>query len=763
MAADQQQQQQGQSQYNQIYTLGVQPGIKRDGTTFESREFSDGVWCRFQRGIPKKIGGYNTLSNTFNGIPRGMIMNAYNGVNYVFAGNQNGLDVFTTGQSFGIGSGPYSAIMATGYAPFTIATNTTTSFTISSSTDYTSTFPAGTKVVFSKLITSGAFVVGTSYTIASVGTTNFTLIGASSNTVGVSFIATGVGTGTGTATTNQTANSTIYTVSSSSFAVGITTVNFGSAISGTLSTVYLANTYFQTDSRLLWQFDYQYSPLGGTLNLISHPGLNLNNIDNGVASQVYIGSTIPNANNQWVMTGLADTSGTSPTYKPIVVDGGVCVLHPFIFVYGSNGFIANNNVSSVYANQSLTDWNGPLANQVNVASGKIVKGMPVRGGTSSPSGLFWATDSLIRVSFVNNPPTYWQYDIVSSQISIMSSSAVVEMDGLYFWMGVDRFYVYNGQVNVLPNDKNVNWLFDNINYAQRQKVWATKVPKYNEIWFFYPRGSATECTDAIIYNTKDKIWYDAGQAEGAQRSSGFTTEVFPSPIWGDWNYNVSYSVAYTIGSTPTGQSAATAFQFYLSGDQSGIFSPGQYLTFSNQSTSAPKYLITTSQFINNTTIGIPGATLVTVATTFGASPSVGTSVYIIKGGYAIWQHESGLNKITLNAESSIYSSFTTCDISWVGGTPSEDTSIGINRRMHLRRLEPDFVQSGSMNLIILGRKFARGPIEDSGPFVFDENTEKIDLRIEHREIRLKFESDTIDGNYEMGRNLITAEFGDERP
>ena len=46
---------------------------------------------------------------------------------------------------------------------------------------------------------------------------------------------------------------------------------------------------------------------------------------------------------------------------------------------------------------------------------------------------------------------------------------------------------------------------------------------------------------------------------------------------------------------------------------------------------------------------------------------------------------------------------------------------------------------------------------------FDENTEKIDLRIEHREIRLKFESDTIDGNYEMGRNLITAEFGDERP
>jgi hypothetical protein len=47
--------------------------------------------------------------------------------------------------------------------------------------------------------TAGSFVNGTAYTITSVGTTNFTLIGAASNTVGVSFVATGVGSGTGTA------------------------------------------------------------------------------------------------------------------------------------------------------------------------------------------------------------------------------------------------------------------------------------------------------------------------------------------------------------------------------------------------------------------------------------------------------------------------------------------------------------------------------------------------------------------------------------
>ena len=47
--------------------------------------------------------------------------------------------------------------------------------------------------------TAGSFVSGQTYTILSVGTTNFVAIGASSNTVGVEFIATGVGSGTGTA------------------------------------------------------------------------------------------------------------------------------------------------------------------------------------------------------------------------------------------------------------------------------------------------------------------------------------------------------------------------------------------------------------------------------------------------------------------------------------------------------------------------------------------------------------------------------------
>jgi hypothetical protein len=702
------------SQYNMIYSLAIKPGIKRDGTVFESEEYTDGTWCRFQRGVPKKIGGYGAMFDSFNGIYRGMINVPYNGVNYVFAGNANGLDVFTTGTTFSAGSGPFTATVLPGSTYLPLVSNTTTSFTVAG--NLTSTFTSGVEVIFA-----------------------------------------------------QSTTATVYTVSTSSYTSPNTTVNVtGGTISGSPTDVWLytGTSIFTPDTRNDWQFDAQFSPSGGQLSVFAHPGLNLVNIDNGVATQVLVGGVTATSGNTWTFTGLSDSAGQSPTYLPIKVDGGVCVIYPFIFVYGSHGYIANNNVSSTYNEQTFYDWNGPLANQVNVSSSKVVKGMPMRGGTASPSGLFWATDSLIRVSFLSGNTTapFWSYDIVSSQISIMSSNAVVEMDGIFFWMGVDRFYLYNGNVKVLPNDKNVNWLFDNLNYEQRQKVWATKVPRYNEIWFFYPRGTATECTDAIIYNVKDQIWYDAGSATGAQRSCGYTTELFPTPIWADWNYNPSYSTALQTIATPTGQTAPSNKQFYVAGDQTPLFAPGTYISFSTNP-SDYVYEISTSVHIYNTTIGATGATLVTCSKVFVIPPSTGADVYNVTNGRIIWQHEFGQNMTTFTNESAVYSSITTSDISWIGGSPSGDAAQGANRRMHLRRFEPNFLQTGTMSMTILGRKFADDDIdqESSGPYYFTPDTGKIDLRVEYRLIRLMFESNEIDGNYEMGRNIITCEYGDERP
>jgi len=60
-----------------------------------------------------------------------------------------------------------------------------------------------TPILTTATVTAGDFITGVEYTILTVGTTNFTLIGAASNTIGVVFTATGPGTGDGTASTTS--------------------------------------------------------------------------------------------------------------------------------------------------------------------------------------------------------------------------------------------------------------------------------------------------------------------------------------------------------------------------------------------------------------------------------------------------------------------------------------------------------------------------------------------------------------------------------
>jgi hypothetical protein len=317
----------------------------------------------------------------------------------------------------------------------------------------------------------------------------------------------------------------------------------------------------------------------------------------------------------------------------------------------------------------------PDANANNVATGKIVKGLPIRGGSTSPSGLFWAVDALIRVSFQPSSSGginyYWAYDLVSSQSSIMSSSCVIEYDGIFYWIGVDRFLCYNGTVQEIPNELNQNYFFDNINLSQRQKVWVSKVSRFGEIWWFYPKGDATECTDAIIYNVRNKSWYDAGEAFGARRSAGVFSEVFPKPFWGGNELNSS-------------------------------------------------------------------------------------------GKATLWQHETGTDMISLTNIDAIQSYFETNSVGTLGGLVGTQQQPGDNLWTRLERVEPDFVQTGTMTVTVTGQGYADDTVVDSDPYPFDPTTLKIDMREQRREMRLRFESNVAGGTYQTGRVLLSMTTGDSR-
>lgn len=76
-------------------TLRSLPGIKRDGTKFDGDIYTDGQWVRFQRGLPRKIGGYRMVSKYLPEISRGISAFPYNGVAYCHSGSDSFLSRFT--------------------------------------------------------------------------------------------------------------------------------------------------------------------------------------------------------------------------------------------------------------------------------------------------------------------------------------------------------------------------------------------------------------------------------------------------------------------------------------------------------------------------------------------------------------------------------------------------------------------------------------------------------------------------------------------
>ena len=663
-----------------VVQLTVLPGIQRDGTLFNAPSYVNGSWVRFQNKLPRKMGGYRGMFLNGTGISRGMTMSSQNGLNYVVSGYSAGLEQWTTDNDDGVGFGP------------------------------TPILPIGPVLTVTITNAGSSYTNGTYTAVALQGGT------------GTGALATVV------VSTNKITTVTITTAGSGYAMTDTLTVlaaSVGGTGSGFVGTVSALTTYSPSADNL-WQFDIGYDSTGGGVNqIIAHPGQNLTDITSTINTRplfgVFGGATVA-AVGVFTASGTTTNTSTSVTFATTIlaigpgvsvtgsgipagttvvsaslvssvwtavlsqaatasatvtltfdnnvsISGGVVMLHPYLFVYGNYGLIKNCSAGD------FNNWTAADANETSVSTGKVIKGLPLRGGTTSPAGLFWTTDSVVRVSYspttVGGATFYWRYDLITSQSSIMSSQCVIEYDGIFLWAGVDRFLMYNGVVQEVPNTQNMNWFFDNVNYNQRQKVWCTKVPRWGEVWWFYPRGDATECTDAIIYNVREKCWYDAGEALGARRSAGTFSEVFRFPVWGSTEANST-------------------------------------------------------------------------------------------GGYTMWQHETGTNRIYLNTVSAIDSFFETPTLGAMTGLVGSNQGAGDNLWTRCERVEPDFVQSQQMYLVVTGKGYADDTDQPSDPYYFDDTTLKVDMREQRREMRLRFGSNTQNGNYYAGRILLSLETGDVR-
>lgn len=577
-----------------VVRLRTRPGVRRDGTVLDSQFYNDAAWVRFQRGLPRKIGGYKLISNAVLGVPRNV---------YVSAGFK--AHVFTT---------------------------------------------------------------------AGVDQVTFDVNGG------------------------------------------------GGTIAARATTPALTE-----DTKRLWQSASLFDASGsGQMLLFASETLDAEDIGSDAEGSIFYGDVSTNA----AMVELEDGSG------PILTSGGICVLQPFLFVYGNNGLIRNSNANDV---SIATGWSGSLANAANVAATKIVKGLPMRGGGQSPAGLFWSLDSLIRVTFVDGT-TKWRYDTVSDAISVLCKNGIVERDGIYFWPGVDRFFMYNGTVQELPNDMNQNFFFDNINWQHANKTFAFKVPRFGEIWWVFPFGDSTEPNHAIIFNVRENCWYDTP----ISRSTGTPPQVFRAPLLagGDRRDGQVLTVSTSSGAPAVGQSWF------------GTTSGARGIVVRNEGSNFYVAPLNDVEFV----AGEP-VTVFNVPTTIFAG-SVLTAAAVVLD--AFWMHETGVDRVYLGEAQAIQSYVETDRFDFMTGGPGGQAPGGPGVQTRLSRIEPDFVQSGAMTVTVRGTSYANSVVVDSEPFAFSDTTEKIDIREQRREISLRFESNQVGGDFQMGKVFVTLAPGDAR-
>ena len=524
------------------------PGIKRDGTKFEGANYVDGQWVRFQRGLPRKIGGYRQISNYALGIVRQFHAQALNNFVYTHMGYGAGIQSMTI-DTLGNASAP---------------------------TDRT---PMG----------------------------------------------------------------------------------------------------FSGGDNYMWSLDAMNDGAGGGAVIIGVATNTANDISNADAKTVYIG----------------DIYGTSrlTSIPTVSTSGGVCVLHPYLFLYGTNGYVQWSDANDP------TNFVSGDAGDAFISSSKVVKGLPLRGGGQNPAGLFWTLDSVIRASYTGGTDIF-SFDTISSSSSILSANGVIEYDGIYYWCGIDRFLLYNGVVREVPNNLNINYFFDGLNIQQANKVFAYKVPRYGEIWWCYPRGEATECTHAVIYNVREDTWYDT-ELPNFGRSAGIYAQVFNSPIM--------------AGVLPV-EPPAGAYRITEASDFR-----------ETQETVDPDLRITDTGYV----------------------------------GYKIWRHESGSDEIDGTSVNAVESYFETGDISnLLAQNPN-------SKAIRVAIIEPDFVQSGDMSVQITGRINARSPEVSSEvrffPAVANTPDEQlVFFKEQRRELRFKFVSNTVGGDYQMGEVIAHIESTDQR-
>jgi len=570
------------------------PGVNKENTRYTT----EGGWyecdkIRFRQGNPEILGGWQRISaDTYNGVCRSLW-------NWTTLGNLNLVGVGTNTKFYIQLGGAYKDITpirtttTLGTDPFT--GNGTTTVTVTAAAHGATT---GSFVTFSGVTGTYATTLNAEFQLTVVNANSYTITTAT-------VVAAGA--------TGGSAVSAAYQVNAGpAYAVPLTGWGAGAWGAGTWGNGGTSTVALQLWSQINYGEDLVFGPRGGGLYYwdatggVTTRGVLLNSLGGTVtftnasptvvtstvlytegAALQFSGGSLPTGITAGVtyyafqVSGLTfnlldqagaevntSSSGSGAVSKIVdvpTVQNSITVSDSsrFIIVFGCNDY-NSATLDPMLIRWSAQDdpynWTPDPTNQAGFV--RVSHGSEIVATVQTRQEVLVFTDSAVYSLQYLGPPYVWAPQLLGDNISIEGPNAAVIASGIVYWMGVDKFYSYDGRVQTLNCDLRRH-IFGDFNQAQAAQVFAGTNEGFNEVWWFYCSANSNEVDRYVIYNYLEKIWYYGTMARTAWLDSG----LLDFPLAATYSNNLVYH-EQGLNNNETG--TTTAIDAYISSSEFDI-------------------------------------------------------------------------------------------------------------------------------------------------------------------------------------------------
>ena len=560
--------------------LTLKSGVNKENTRYTSENgwfISDKM--RFRQGTPEKIGGWVRISSSvFQGVCRSLW-------NWVTLTSLNLIGVGTNLKFYIESGGAYNDItpirttVTINNNPFALTASTTVTVTDTAHGCYTGDF-----VTFSGATDIGgggtnvtASVLNRNFQVTVVDVNTYTIV--ISVTPNATAISASPGGGSGVIAAYEIHTGPAYAVAltgwgggawgAGTWGVGVTTVNaiqlwsqnnFGEDL------IYAprgGGIYY-------WSAQIGVTPLVFTVT-IATPAVLTVALRNGTAvvlnttgalptglsvGTVYyvVGTTGTTCNLSATFGGAAiNTSGSQSGTQTISARGiditqlggasdcptvqnfiFVADVSRFVFAFGCNDYSSTVQDPMLLRwsdQESVTNWTPSATNQAG--SIRLSHGSEIVTCVQTRQEIVVWTDSSIYSLQYQGSPVVWSSQLLGDNISIIGPNAAVVASGVIYWMGVEKFYKYDGRTQTMRCDL-LRHIFQDINLAQASQVFAGTNEGFNEVWWFYCSANSTAIDLYVIYNYSEDVWSYGTLGRTAWLDSGLRDH----PIAATYSYNL---------------------------------------------------------------------------------------------------------------------------------------------------------------------------------------------------------------------------------